>query len=954
MIRLLVLGGATITDDSNGGATMVAPRQTVALLAVLAIAGQAGLSRDKLVSIFWPDTESERARHALTQAMYSARRSLRCDDLFEAGADIRLNDARIATDISDFERLTAAGSFDDAVALYRGPFLDGLFMSAAPEFERWVSAQRARIEDELATTLRRIGAEARETDDHRRAVAALKRLAAIRPLDSGVAVSLMEALAASGDRAGALQYASVHRALLLQELEIEPDPSVAELVRRLRDDAAESPAASEMSARPARITPSEPIELEITAAPSPTPRSAMRARLWRLWRPVVAATVLVAAGFAMGRTRQADRPARAVALPQRLVVAPFRVAGTSESLHYLRDGLVELLSTRLADDSTSRSVDPGAVLSAWRNAGLSATSNVGRDTVVRIATKLGAERVIIGSVVGTPSQLIVSATLLRVPSGAVAGEATIEGSADSIASIVDRLAAKLLVAEAGEDERLAVQTTNSLPALRAFLAGQAEFRRNNYTGALREYARALTRDSSFALAGLRLAVAADRIDDAPKMQRGLAVAWRNRDALSVRDRALLAALAGDRYPAPSRAATQLDEWQRVVDLSPASAEAWFTLGTRLLQDGAIVGVPSPERRSQTAFERALAADPDYVPAARQLTLLAARDASATRTSVADASIGLRDSLSPFAPFLRWRVAIARNDARTLRTIRAGLDGYGPANLRQIVKASQFDAVGSADADQALRALRTRPLATAEQSDLVFAEHSVALNRGQISEALEATERLRALIPGSHAYLRLRILDGLYGDGDSTAASDAAMELASITSAGRSGMPSTIDSWLGDLCVLTQWRLAHGDTTAANRAITELRAAPLADQTMPVVAAPDACADLLEATLAVTLRRRDAKAMLANIDDLAFTPPVAGDAATYAPLLISRLHEQLGNQRGALAAVRRRGYMSGWPRYLATMLREEGRLAEIALDTEGAREANRRFAALRLTEPAGNQ
>jgi hypothetical protein len=422
----------------------------------------------------------------------------------------------------------------------------------------------------------------------------------------------------------------------------------------------------------------------------------------------------------------------------------------------------------------------------------------------------------------------------------------------------------------------------------------------------------------------------------------------------VRDRALLAALAGNRYPAPSRAATQLDEWQRVVDLSPASAEAWFTLGTRLLQDGAIVGVPSPERRSQTAFERALAADPDFVPAARQLTLLAARDASATRPSVADVSIGLRDSLSPFAPFLRWRVAIARNDARTLRTIRAGLGGYGPANLRQIVKASQFDAVGSADADQALRALRTRTLATADRSDLVFAEHSVALNRGQSAEALEATERLRVLIPGSHAYLRLRILDGLYGDGDSTAASDAATELASITSAGRSGMPSTIDSWLGDLCVLTQWRLAHGDTTAANRAITELRAAPLADQTMPVVAAPDACADLLEATLAVTLRRRDAKVLLANIDDLAFTPPVAGDAATYAPLLISRLHEQLGNQRGALAAVRRRGYMSGWPRYLAIMLREEGRLAEIALDAEGAREANRRFAALRLTEPAGNQ
>jgi hypothetical protein len=45
-----------------------------------------------------------------------------------------------------------------------------------------------------------------------------------------------------------------------------------------------------------------------------------------------------------------------------------------------------------------------------------------------------------------------------------------------------------------------------------------------------------------------------------------------------------------------------------------------------------------------------------------------------------------------------------------------------------------------------------------------------------------------------------------------------------------------------------------------------------------------------------------------------------------------LYERLGEPRIALDAIRRRGYMSGWPRYLATAQREEGRLALATGDT----------------------
>ena len=58
------------------------------------------------------------------------------------------------------------------------------------------------------------------------------------------------------------------------------------------------------------------------------------------------------------------------------------------------------------------------------------------------------------------------------------------GSADSLLTLVDRLAAQLLAAQARVDRaRLADLTSRSLPALKEYLAGNAEFRRGSFVNA---------------------------------------------------------------------------------------------------------------------------------------------------------------------------------------------------------------------------------------------------------------------------------------------------------------------------------------------------------------------------------------------------------------------------------------------------------------------------------------
>jgi DNA-binding SARP family transcriptional activator len=968
---LQTLGAAVVTritgEPLGGAATQ---RRTVALLAALAVAGEAGLSRDKLIGLFWPEVDSDRARHSLTQALYAARRALDVDDLFGVGTEIRLNEERIASDVREFETALRSGDLRHAVELYRGPFLDGFFVPDNPEFEHWSSAQRERLQTKVAGALEQIAGASEAEGDYRSAVQWRKQLAGLFPFDAAAAVNLMTALARSGDRAVALQHAQLHATLLREELELDPDPVVEALAAKLKepvewipndngrvaagaasDDFALLPqdsAGGELShesVQPDRLRPtptSRPVAIGVWQPVS-------RSRPWlRLGIVAVLATSLVGAGVLLGRGSRATTSYRDLTLRQRVVVAPFRVGGAAPSLGYLRDGIVELLSTRLADDTAARSVDAGGVLAAWRATGLTSTAAVPRDTIVALAARLGAERVVLGGVVGDPTRLVITARVISVPAGIDRGEASVSGPVDSLTALIDQLAARLLVADAGEDEQLAAYTTASLPALRAFLAGQAAFRRNDFGRALTQYDVALRRDSSFALAALYRALAADELNDDSQLQHSIALAWPGRSSLNDRDRSVLTAFTGPRYPAASTANELSAAWRRVVDLGITSAEAWSVFGARLAHDGASAGLANSLDLAASAYQRALALNPEYVSAWRALARLGGpSDSLLAAPDGADSTVAQREAVSRITPFIRWRTAIATDDTASLRRFRDSLPLLGPVTLRAIARGSQFDAIGIADGVKALAELRQRATRMSDVAAVALAEHSLAMNRGRPREALAATSRLRRALPSSHAWLRLRILDALYGDGDTTAAKGAATDLSELAGPGLSHSTTSSATWLSDVCVLAQWRLAHGDTAGVRESIKALVSAPSTiPSPFPVSPAPNACAGLVDASLAVVRGLPDAALRLRRIDSLVFTPQVTGDVIAYAPLLLARLHERRGDTALALQALRRRTYMSGWPRYLANTWLEEARLAKLVGDSTGAHIAYRRFLALR--------
>ena len=236
MLRLRTFGGLSVESDTSTG-SVTTNRRSLALLALLAVNGGRGVSRDTIVALLWPESNAERGRNSLSQVTSVLRRELAADDLLLGTTELRLNPKVLACDLLEFEHCIATDDLKSAIALYTGPFLDGVFLRNAPEFERWVDHERSRLQQAQCDALERLATRATSGRDYVDAVRLWHRRAGLVPTDSRAARGLMEALVASGDPAGALAHYRVHQSLLHNEMGLEPDEALVRLAESVRKKA---------------------------------------------------------------------------------------------------------------------------------------------------------------------------------------------------------------------------------------------------------------------------------------------------------------------------------------------------------------------------------------------------------------------------------------------------------------------------------------------------------------------------------------------------------------------------------------------------------------------------------------------------------------------------------------------------------------------------------------------
>lgn len=237
MVELRLFGGVQISgpDGRNFDALARQPKR-VALLAYLAATSpRAFRRRDKLLAVFWPELDVAHARNALSQALHVLRSHLAPDAIETRGDDeVRVSERVIWCDVVAFERALDEGRTREALDLQAGDLMDGFFISGAPEFDRWLEAERDRLRHRAEAAAWKLSAALGERGDTAGAIRWGRRAAGMNGPDENTARRFMTLLADSGDVVGALGYYDKLSERLRSDYDVAPSPETLALAARLR------------------------------------------------------------------------------------------------------------------------------------------------------------------------------------------------------------------------------------------------------------------------------------------------------------------------------------------------------------------------------------------------------------------------------------------------------------------------------------------------------------------------------------------------------------------------------------------------------------------------------------------------------------------------------------------------------------------------------------------------
>ena len=570
-------------EDGLSLAGAAAQPRRLAILALLARAGDRGITREKVIGYLWPDADEERARRLLSQAVYMLRRDLGSEDAIVGVRDLRLGADVMTSDVGDFAAALERHAFDAAAALYTGPFLDGFHLPGTDEFERWVEDERRALEHDADVAFEKcaVGAESRR--DHATAVTWWRRIAARDPINARVAIRLMRALAAAGDRSAAIRHAAIHQALVQEQLDLPADTEVVRYAEELRATTpavvVESPSESPPESPP---EPDEPAGIPthapasgavvIERQPPPVPRR----RMPLISAIAVAAVALIAVVLTVSRGRATSRSP--IVVPSRVVVAPLENSTGDPSLDQVGVMVAEWVTQGLLRTGLVQVVDARTMLETARDAG----PERGEDYLRTLAERTAAGTVVSGSYFREGGELRFLTRITGAPSGDVRHtvdvvSAPITRPTAALEPLRQRITGALAVLL---DPRLNNWTARAsqpptYEAYNEFLLGMQTFG-PDYESSVRHFTRAAQLDSTYWQAMLWDAMSFANLHRHAPADSLFGILDRNRSKLASYDEANLdyfyaGFIRGD-WETSYRGA------RRMLDLAPAAGHALYAAG----------------------------------------------------------------------------------------------------------------------------------------------------------------------------------------------------------------------------------------------------------------------------------------------------------------------------------------------------------------------------------------
>lgn len=207
------------------GAYLAIPRRRArALLYRLAVEKQP-VAREHLIYLFWANTDNVRARRDLTHLITHLRNAIPEPGVIRTTAEVVYLDARATwSDTSEYLQLfrgqhseITPGLLQKAASLCHGPLLDGFTLDGCPEFEEWMTLERAVWERRYLGLLTTIGRTPLKDAETGMTMLCLHQSLSMEALDIETDRLLMQSRLDAGDYDGVYRHWEMVRDLLDQD-----------------------------------------------------------------------------------------------------------------------------------------------------------------------------------------------------------------------------------------------------------------------------------------------------------------------------------------------------------------------------------------------------------------------------------------------------------------------------------------------------------------------------------------------------------------------------------------------------------------------------------------------------------------------------------------------------------------------------------------------------------------
>src|SRR5258706_4535857 len=208
----------------NGQAVDHLRRKNRALVYYLAAHPQP-LTRENLLTFFWPDHERTSAQPILRTMIHDLRKHL--EDSFQIDDEFIALTSDVQIDIQTFSTLLHSPTTDlqkltEALTLYKGDFLAGFSLADSPQFDDWTTSERERYRLMAMRGYNDLSRHFEGMRDYPSALDAIQHALAFNTFQEDIQRDVMRLLYLNGDRAGVIRQYETLRKLLDEEMGVPP------------------------------------------------------------------------------------------------------------------------------------------------------------------------------------------------------------------------------------------------------------------------------------------------------------------------------------------------------------------------------------------------------------------------------------------------------------------------------------------------------------------------------------------------------------------------------------------------------------------------------------------------------------------------------------------------------------------------------------------------------------